>query len=213
MSDTLPPGAWQHTCMAPGDEAACRGCQAQAAETDALPVDVAVGRALRVAVHEHVMFTETEGGFFDGQWGISGAYHWCACGWRSDDEPWRDAQTYVRGMAQAREDHLSNAMFAAVRPILRESIHRVFDEHLRDVSKPPGATSCGGCAGLGSHRRWCRTQVGLGASIYGPMSERLGNMADQVGANNPGLANGLYALSSEMRDWARTLIPPADSTP
>jgi hypothetical protein len=35
VSDALPPGAWQHTCMAPGDEAACRGCQAQAAESGA----------------------------------------------------------------------------------------------------------------------------------------------------------------------------------
>lgn len=82
---------------------------------EGVPVDVAVGRALRSAVHEHVMFTETEGGSFDGEWGISGAYHWCACGWRSDDGPWRDAETYVHGMAQAREDHLSNAMNAAVR--------------------------------------------------------------------------------------------------
>lgn len=35
-TDALPPGAWQHTCMEPGDEATCPGCQAKAAETDVL---------------------------------------------------------------------------------------------------------------------------------------------------------------------------------
>lgn len=29
--DALPPGAWHHTCMRPGDEAFCRGCQERAA--------------------------------------------------------------------------------------------------------------------------------------------------------------------------------------
>lgn len=31
-SDALTPGAWRHTCMAPGDEATCPGCRSRAAE-------------------------------------------------------------------------------------------------------------------------------------------------------------------------------------
>lgn len=70
------------------------------------------------------------------------------------------------------------------------------------------AADCGGCAGLGAHRRWCRAKVGLNASVYGPMGERLNEMADQVGANNAGLASALYALSAEMREWAKSQIVP-----
>lgn len=80
-----------------------------------LPVDVAVGRALSAAVAEHMMFIETSGGVYEMGYGMFGAYHWCACGWRSDDGPWRDPATYVRGMAQAKIDHLANALSAAVR--------------------------------------------------------------------------------------------------
>lgn len=33
---TIPAGAWQHTCMRPGDEVTCPGCQALARFTAAV---------------------------------------------------------------------------------------------------------------------------------------------------------------------------------
>lgn len=84
-----------------------------AAET--VPIDVAVGRALKAAIAEHMMFTETSGGVYEMGYGTFGAYHWCACGWRSDDGPWRDPAQYVSGMAQAKIDHLANATYSAIR--------------------------------------------------------------------------------------------------
>jgi hypothetical protein len=87
---------------------------------DAVPIDVAVGRALRAAIAEHMMGTETSGGVYEMGYGMFGAYHWCACGWRSDDGPWRDPAAYVSGMAQSKIDHLANATFAAVRDQVRK---------------------------------------------------------------------------------------------
>ena len=63
---------------------------------------------------------------------------------------------------------------------------------------------CGGCQGLGSHKRWCRNAVGLAASVYGPMAERLESMGDTVGPNNMDLSNRLWALSGDMRRWAES---------
>lgn len=51
---------------------------------------------------------------------------------------------------------------------------------------------CGGCQGLGSHKRWCPQRVGHDASILGPASEVLEEMGDRVGASDPGRANMLY---------------------
>lgn len=70
------------------------------------------------------------------------------------------------------------------------------------------ATACGGCRGEGSHRRWCKEKVGLMASIYGPRSEQLQEVADLVGSNNPGLANQLYTAAADMEAWARSLVKP-----
>lgn len=65
---------------------------------------------------------------------------------------------------------------------------------------------CGGCQGQGAHRRWCRQVVGLGASVYGPMSEQLESMGDTVGPNNMELSNRLWALSADMKTWAKSLF-------
>lgn len=64
---------------------------------------------------------------------------------------------------------------------------------------------CGGCQGKGNHRRWCPKSVGLSASVYGSMSERLEDMGDTVASNNMGLANRLWQLSADMRVWAESL--------
>lgn len=44
------------------------------------------------------------------------------------------------------------------------------------------------------------------ASIYGPMSERLDSMGDTVGPNNMELSSRLWALSGDMREWAKSLV-------
>ena len=63
--------------------------------------------------------------------------------------------------------------------------------------------ACGGCEGLGSHRRWCREVVGYVAGRLGPLSEGIEEAGDLVGANNAGLANLLYAAAGELRAFAR----------
>lgn len=75
------------------------------------------------------------------------------------------------------------------------------------------ATDCGGCQGLGSHKRWCRQVVGLGASVYGPMAAQLNTMGDRVGPNNMGLSNRLWALSADVESWAKSLAEEFDSRP
>jgi len=67
---------------------------------------------------------------------------------------------------------------------------------------------CGGCEGLGSHRRWCRAVVGTMAASVGPYGDTLGSLGDLIGANNPGLANQAYALAAEVRAWAEFRIGP-----
>jgi hypothetical protein len=74
---------------------------------------------------------------------------------------------------------------------------------------------CGGCAGLGSHRRWCIAVVGMFAAWFGAMAEQAEHMADQVGANEPGAANHLYIAAGLIRKRAQASIaaPVVSSTP
>ena len=58
---------------------------------------------------------------------------------------------------------------------------------------------CGGCEGKGAHWRWCPVVVGRNASITGQQSARANNLADEVGANEPGAANHLYAAAALVR--------------
>lgn len=63
----------------------------------------------------------------------------------------------------------------------------------------PGAMDCGGCRGEGAHKRWCSKVVGLSASVRGNWAERLEGLADEIGSNDPGVANQLYGLSGKFR--------------
>lgn len=56
--------------------------------------------------------------------------------------------------------------------------------------------TCGGCEGQGSHKRWCPENVGPTASRLGHWSERAEVLADEVGANDFGASNHLYAASA-----------------
>lgn len=64
-----------------------------------------------------------------------------------------------------------------------------------------GRQGCGGCAGLGSHQRLCPHHPD-----YHPwlrltiMAEDIG---DTIGANDPGLANTAYRLSSDIKALMR----------
>lgn len=62
---------------------------------------------------------------------------------------------------------------------------------------------CGGCQGLGSHRRWCEASVGRAASIMGQQAERAESLGDSVGPNEMGAANHLWAAASLLRAGAK----------
>lgn len=76
-------------------------------------------------------------------------------------------------------------------------------------------SACGGCRGLGRHRRWCPVIVGRLAAIYGPESEAIEALGDQVGSNDPSVANALYHASSRLRAYAQGLstLAPMTTTP
>lgn len=59
-------------------------------------------------------------------------------------------------------------------------------------------SDCGGCRGLGSHGRYCPRHPD-----YHPwriLAARAEDIGDQIGGNDPGLANRAYALSGAIRD-------------
>lgn len=61
---------------------------------------------------------------------------------------------------------------------------------------------CGGCEGIGAHWRWCPAVVGESASRWGQRAQEAENLADTVGANEPGAANHLYAAAGLLRALA-----------
>lgn len=64
---------------------------------------------------------------------------------------------------------------------------------------------CGGCAGLGSHRRWCPVVVGRNASYIGRLAEQAGALGDSIGPNECGAANHAWAASALLRAKAQEL--------
>jgi hypothetical protein len=58
---------------------------------------------------------------------------------------------------------------------------------------------CGGCQGLGAHRRWCPANVGFHASVLGRWSQEADDLADAVGSNEPAAANHLYVAAAVLR--------------
>lgn len=61
------------------------------------------------------------------------------------------------------------------------------------------SAQCGGCQGIGAHRRWCRAVVGPAAALLGPLAEQAEALGDRVGPNDMGAANHLYAASALLR--------------
>lgn len=56
---------------------------------------------------------------------------------------------------------------------------------------------CGGCRGLGNHRRYCPRHP-----EYHPwrqLADRAADIGDTIGSNDPGIANKAYALAAQIR--------------
>lgn len=51
-------------------------------------------------------------------------------------------------------------------------------------------SGCGGCAGLGAHKRWCHSAVGHIAAHYGVLAEQAEDLAD--------VADIMYAAASKL---------------
>ena len=60
--------------------------------------------------------------------------------------------------------------------------------------------ACGGCLGLGSHKRWCHQTVGSEAAKLGEAAERAEGMGDAIGI--PEAANVLWGASARLRAMA-----------
>lgn len=56
---------------------------------------------------------------------------------------------------------------------------------------------CGGCQDIGSHRRHCRKNPNY--NRYLELADRAENLGDEIGANDPGLANIAYRLSGLLK--------------
>lgn len=69
---------------------------------------------------------------------------------------------------------------------------------------------CGGCQGKGAHRRYCPAVVGRHAAMRGRWSQRCEDLADEIGANDPGAANRLYQLAGQFRTEAMTFAEAFD---
>ena len=63
-------------------------------------------------------------------------------------------------------------------------------------------TDCGGCDGLGSHRRWCPYAVGETAAYFGQLSERADSLGDAIGPNDMGAANMAWQVAAILRKRA-----------
>jgi hypothetical protein len=64
---------------------------------------------------------------------------------------------------------------------------------------------CGGCHGLGSHRRWCPALVGPHASALGQLGEQAEALGDSIGANDHGAANACYHAADILLQEARRI--------
>ena len=60
------------------------------------------------------------------------------------------------------------------------------------------ANTCGGCQGLGSHRRFCPRHP-----EYHPwrqLAQMAEDIGDRIGSNDPGIANRAYALAGLIKE-------------
>lgn len=67
---------------------------------------------------------------------------------------------------------------------------------------------CGGCEGQGAHWKWCPEVVGQAASRFGQLADQAEALGDQVGPNEMGAANHLWAAAGLLRELARERTQP-----
>lgn len=73
------------------------------------------------------------------------------------------------------------------------------DPEEEDPTIPIPTTSlCGGCRRQGAHNRWCETQVGRPAQMFGRWSEQCEQLANSIGSNDMGAANRLDAAAGDL---------------
>lgn len=65
------------------------------------------------------------------------------------------------------------------------------------------ADECGGCRGIGAHRKWCENSVGRSAHMLGRWSQQAESLGDSVGPNEMGAANHLWAAAGLLREAAK----------
>jgi hypothetical protein len=59
-------------------------------------------------------------------------------------------------------------------------------------------TECGGCRGIGSHRRFCPHHPDY--HPWKQLAQMAEDIGDRIGSNDTGLANRAYALSGAIKD-------------
>jgi hypothetical protein len=112
-----------------------------------------------------------------------------------------------RDRLYAQADALDEVARWALQPDLPTGIPgavTVEDLQLRAVAlrtradfTPAPASGCGGCEGMGAHRRHCPRNPNY--THWLPMQAAAEDLGDRVGSNNTGLANTFYAAASELR--------------
>jgi len=60
---------------------------------------------------------------------------------------------------------------------------------------------CGGCSGLGSHRKHCQKNPNYDYKLM--LADRAESVADSIGANNTGASNHCYAAAGLLRQQVR----------
>lgn len=72
----------------------------------------------------------------------------------------------------------------------------------RPTGRPMYWRPCGGCEGLGAHRRWCPVAVGQRAAYFGQLSEEAESLGDRIGPNDMEAANAAWYLAARLRKQA-----------
>ena len=67
---------------------------------------------------------------------------------------------------------------------------------------------CGGCQGLGNHRRHCRHNPDY--TYARELADMADSLADQIGSNNAGAANHCYAAAGLLMQQHRELLAARD---
>lgn len=128
----------------------------------------------------------------------------CLCGWSKlgASHPEHVADMYEAGRSVQPDD--AGRALAKARGVL-DGLEVNVGESLR-VARLwlERAEGCGGCHGLGSHRRWCPVVVGATAARIGQMGDDLDDLGDIL---PPALANAAWVLGAQLRFLAEQREP------